>query len=269
MKTIMFAAFAALSVQPAQSATITQTFDGSYNNRFTRDISKTYGLFDAVKSTKLTQGYQFVDRSAPGGTFDRFDTSLGVLEGVTLTYERLGGLNDSMLLRSSGCTTVFGVNCTREVSVQAALGYGFETSLPDDFRTTRQSFIGLSDPVRLTSSISFQRPAVFSRVVDDLADLAQFEGLGTFNVTPIFDLQMINYTDCDALGVDELQSCESQIRMQYSSDYRITLNYIFDEVVAPPPPPPIPSAVPLPAGAPLLLAGLGVLAFMRRTPPRP
>lgn len=258
MKSIFALVSAILLSTPVQAATLTftQTATGSYENRFTRSRSETYDILDAIQSASLQMERFFFDNTAPGALFDSFNPTLGDLRRVEIKYERLGGLDDRILLRSSGCTTELFQSCTRLVSAQAQIDYGIITSASTRDAASR-SFVSTPN---LTSFVSFPEPRDAILTFSDSRELGAFLRPAPISVTPFFDLELRTETNCSKTSFFvDLTACSSEVRLQYSADWRITLDYFYDDGVTPPV-----SEVPLPAGAPLLLAGFGALALLRR-----
>ncbi len=243
---------------PGHSATQidVQTFSGSKSNQFTRSILPPFGTGVRVG----TDNTGVFDLVAPSFSADLFDASLGTLQSVQIVYEgtRVSGNRVdrvSTLCRDSGANTA----CQNDtLNVSLTIDHGVFTSVGsvDEISTSRtatlrdgQSSTGFNGPVALFAQQTFT----------DAGNLAAYSGNGTFDLTAFFFPTLQGRYECDPSLATVITACKAEYRAFYGADFDISVIYTYDDGITPPPPP----AVPLPAGLPMLIGALSLLAWAR------
>lgn len=207
-------------------------FAGFANAASTVD-SDTTGLNQTDFSSLMIPGLA----DLPALELDLFDPSLGTLTGVKLTLE--GSFVATGTVTSLGTSPVLtGFEQSVLLSGTSSIG-GLTLNLDLSDGTTPMIFApAQTEVVDLADD---------GMVMDTSMDFAAFTGPGTFNV------DFFTLSGSTIIGGGNLEALIST-----NAEITATVEYTFDEATTPMTP------VPLPATAPLLLAGLAGLGFLSR-----
>ncbi len=270
IKTLLAAALAigAAGQAAAVPVSMTQTHFGSHVNEYSFDVLPPFGPERLFGSDSIT----VLDTDANDIFYaDSFDTNLGTLELVELTYRARHGLGDRIEVDFRCADSGFNSDCERGVGVANLEMLFGVIDLNGTFGATRfaravQEGNGdergaLSVDGRVFNGFDprIERNMTQVRTYTSASDLAEFQNGGPVQLTPYFEPSIRVSASCDPNGIAFITACVAESYTRYSANYSIELTYIYDDGTLPPPAP-----VPLPAGGALLLAGLGGLAFMRR-----
>lgn len=261
-----FAVAATLLIPAASSAaTFTQTriIDTlAVNEEYRKSFTAPLGPQDKVET--VTDSIS-INRLGTFQSFNLFDTSLGTLTSVEVTriYRDHGCRTQAFPIRQSDCS----VSTTRAGTVNMGVDFSnLSPNLPvindavdriSDFSEVfGYSFSGSSQSTRtVKQSTGFQ---IVKTMLTDTSSLAAFTGPGNFSVrTSMFWFEDRTttctgntFTVIGISGQRTIQNCGSGSEVSASFSADVQVKFTFEE------PTPV---VPLPAGLPLLLAGLGVL----------
>ena len=263
------------AVSFATTVTQTRILDTlDVNEEYRKSFTAPLGPQDKVE---IVEDSISINRLGASQSFNLFDTSLGTLTSVEVT--RIYRDMNATLDRDHGCRTQefpvrqsdCSVSTTRAGTVNMGVDFSnLRPNLPvindavdtiSDFSEVfGYSFSGASQTTRtVKQNTTFQ---IVRTKLTDMNTLAAFMGTGTFSVrTSLFWFEDRTttctgntFTVLGITGQRTIQNCGSgsEVSASFSADVQVV--YTFEE------PAPV---VPLPAGLPLLLAGLGVLGLLK------
>ncbi|PTX54049.1 putative secreted protein [Litoreibacter ponti] len=208
------------------------------------------------------------DTSPAEMKFDYFDASLGTLTDVEIIFT-LTNLGTNRVTREVQTCRKFGVgSCDTRMSAEVSVSYGvlidpYVTTLPGapGYRNPTELGVGASETLNSNENGDSFSPSMRSALVNISgpgSQLPNFEGTGTFGIQPIFVVRNDTFVSCSSSFGTNITECSGETRVTYNANYRVDVKYTYDEF------PPESAPVPLPAGLPMLLAGLGAFGLLRR-----
>lgn len=243
---------------PGHSATqqLLQTFAGSKDNQFTRTITPAGGTGVRVG----TDDTGVFDLVAPQFSADLFDASLGTLQSVQLIYEGTFDGSNRVTEINSACNALGAfTSCeSRSLKVDYTIDFGVFSSVGsvDEVSTKRSTTLDNAN----TAFLGGSKDLLAQQTLTSVSDLAAYSGAGTFDLTAFFFPTMDGTYSCDPRNFSAINQCFSRYRAFYGADFDISVIYTYDDGITPQPP----SAVPLPAGLPMLIGALSLLGWTRR-----
>ena len=254
------ASFALLAPLPAFAATLTtsQIFTGSKDNRVTRSLGVSLGTGVLTN----TDNFGVFDLVLPQHQAQRFDTSLGDLLSVQIIYS--GAFTSSFDNRFQ----VLSFTCRDTGLNPACENSSLSGSFSVDYGVFSQ--IGSVDEVSTNRTVDFNNQNAAGLPTGDLfaettltstSDLAAYSGSGTYDLTAFFFADLDVTISCDPNLLTIIDRCDASYRGSYGAEYQIEVVYTYDDGQTP-----APNVVPIPAGAPLILTGLGLFGWLRRRP---
>ena len=278
--TLLISVLLIFAPMQVSAALIVQTFQGSKDNIVTnKDIKGDIApetqadLFLHFLGATVT-GSKTKLHSSPGTVWNaqKFDTSLGTLNSVELTYTITDAEATGVGLVSGSCAagTYFGLkgSCDISIDVGYVAFYGVELSnyepegplapgglitAPVDIGLVR--YLDVDDLFYFTAIDLEGKSITFNQF-----DLNNFMGLDTFTIEPIIYTGNTSTITCDPGDLSVVFGCEGATRAYYSADYRVDLRYDYTAVSVLPP-----VEVPAPGSFPLLAGGLFLLGIARRS----
>lgn len=253
-----FASLLQISAVQAVTVTTSQIFTGSKTNQLTRKMlppfktgvmtsSDSFGLFDLV---------------LPQYEAQKFDAALGTLESVQITYSGrfTSGFDNRVQVLDFRCRDSGFLDSSCEssgLSGEFSVDYGVfsEIGSVDEVSTNRSVSFSNQNSAGLPNADLFAQTTLTGA-----ADLAEYTGNDTFDLTAFFFPQLDASLRCDPNLGTLITACVAEYRGFYGANFQIALSYTYDDGQAPP----APSAIPLPAGAPLVLSAIAMLAWLRR-----
>lgn len=206
----------------AQAATVdlqvVQSLGGSYSNVAT-NVERIIPLVATENSVSRTDVQTFTDRSLNERRFARFDSSLGMLTGITIKFTAgFTGFNGVSGVGTSCETGLISVPCNESLRGDVTLGYGLELD-PLDRSLTPPPPPPLFGVIPVDSlfrdpsgvEIGFERDALVRSIGNSTAltggsrtfsvdqqDWSGFIGSGTFGIRPVVDVYQRTKATCSA-----------------------------------------------------------------------
>lgn len=272
-RTISSVALTIVTTLPLHAATldiqtISQSLPFQLGFEYTVPVNADRSISETERESSETVYFDVEGRSGMPRTlmFDPFDTSLGTLVGINVSYSGTASVQ-SYVIRSEttsfwgdGAGTNFrslGLNSNTVFHVLNGVdqysgrffsgGAGYQV---DGTGTTGQ--VSNATSTDYTLAVYLEREF----------DLSRYRDTGRIGVYPLVDFSGSIGIYCDAGAGDAVYHCNGTAYTSFSTSGYYTVEYFYTENE--PPAPPAPPAVPLPATGGLLLAGLAALGRRRR-----
>ncbi|MEL6957465.1 MAG: VPLPA-CTERM sorting domain-containing protein [Pseudomonadota bacterium] len=284
----------ALTPNTGTAASITQVIGlGSFSQQESYSVEERYPFGQQERSTTISGEASKVYNDT-ASSFNLFDSSIGTLTSVGITgFYR--GIEASLTVSDSCITQRFPVRttlCSDSSSKTGRLDYGLNFGnisplvpvITPAINSVNDEVLSLDYSFALGDSNTFTvldppAPFVFSQSTRTAqSTLDAFTGDGTASVSFASFWYETNSTTCTGndiiefgqkVGQRDIETCRFTSSLNFRGSAEVFIDYQYDPIVVNPDPDPNPnpSVVPLPAGLPLVLTGLGGFALIRRRQP--
>jgi hypothetical protein len=188
-------------------------------------------------------------------TFNQFNSGLGILTGVSITYTSVYGAQASLVVGGYGADNA--TDTTTQFYADATLGHeltGGGLISPQSSPQTFSANCSTSKPGSSCNNVAPNNGINFNGTAGLAAPLASFVGLGTFDLTAKLTSALAPRIDPDnGTGFADNNTIDGALNANWSGEVSVVYNY--DSPA---------TAVPEPLSLYLLVAGLSGIALSRR-----